>query len=132
MKRVRRYSIVAVLVLVAILNVIPWTHSLVFEQRFFPSAFSRTWGWPMSAFANASDEGIELIEASVVAEGSIVFPDMIPGKYPHIAVNLTAVVIDLVVTACIVVATFSIATMVKGGGKQCDAPKSPPVRECDV
>ncbi len=113
MKLVRRVSIYSVLALLTILSMIPWSRSVAFEQQSFPDAFGRSWGWPFSAWSVANNEGVDLIDASVVMNGSLVFRDIVPGKYPHLAINSTFAIIDLVVVASIVLVTYVVATAIE-------------------
>jgi hypothetical protein len=104
---------------IAILNCVPHRRSHAFEQESFPDAFSVSFGWPISAVAPASDAGIDLIDSSVVLSGSSVFRNVIPGAYPHLAVNF-----QLVAANAITAATIAGIALIIGKRFLCSSPNN--------
>lgn len=98
-KRRRAYRailIAAVALTLAGLNLIPGSRgSMAFEEQSF-DGFAPSRGFPIRAWTFANDDGVELIEASVVMGGVVADKDFGGNReYPHLAYEPTFIGFDV-------------------------------------
>lgn len=91
----------ACLVGIVVLNCIPHQDSRAFEQNSFPDAFGVSYGFPVNCVASANDEGVALVNDSVVFGGTSVFKNVSGGQFPHLAVNGGLVALSVFVAVVI-------------------------------
>ena len=105
-----RWLPLLLLAVLLILNLIPWQRdSSAFGH---PGPFSRPLGWPFPAIACASDEGVMLIDASVVqGDTRIIVPDLFEKPFPHLAWNTTFLFLNLLFAALLVCPVWGVLSL---------------------
>ncbi len=131
-----RYAPFLVLAVLVGLNCFQHSPGPVFHGA-SPTAFTAARGWPVAAVAQANDEGVGEIDASIVQGDTHYLRDVFEGAYPHLAWNWVFLAFDLALACSLLAIVWVLArrffggsspdrfaTAKPGNAEQADAPKS--------